>query len=129
MAFIKKMVIGTDNWNLIKIDTSTAEYEILYRVNYKLESNWDGGWTGLSFNPADGNLYASGGFGDIFLINPYTGQRNWLAKVREDNNYSLHDLAFDNNGNLFVALQVPDWHYSIIWIPRLCLLVAPALVI
>ncbi len=90
-----------DYWYLIKIDTSTAEYNVLHRVNFEITHRDDGNWTGMSFNPHDGNLYACTTFGDIFVINPLTGERYWLAEAQVGN---LNDLAFDNDANLYLAL-------------------------
>lgn len=100
-----------DYWQLIKIDTSTADFDVLFRLNVDLTHRYDGNWTGMTFNPADGNIYASAALGDVFLINPHTGQTDWLAHIQ--NNYYIDDLTFDNDENLFLILQGEGSHLAL----------------
>ncbi len=91
-------------WQLIKIDTSNADWETIVKVPYEE-------WRGMSFDPADGNIYASTADGEIHMINPINGESSELSTINVGD--GVPDLAFDNDGNLFASFVTYDTGYGL----------------
>ncbi len=88
----------------IELDTSSAV--VTWAIEIRPEQ-----YRGMTFDPADGNIYASTNDGKILIINPLNGESLLLNEtnlVNENWGNGISDIAFDDEGDLYASYRGPN---------------------